>query len=167
MAETKKATVKANAKAVVAKAEAKKNEAAAAVETTKVAVKKEAAAVKETAKKTVAKETAAAKKTAVKEAAAVKETAKKATTAAKKTAAKATTAAKKVTKKAEVKETVSIQFSDKTYTTEDLVRIAKDVWKYDLKQKASDFKTVDLYVKPEESLAYYVINGEVTGSFLI
>ena len=28
-------------------------------------------------------------------------------------------------------------------------------------------KTVELYVKPEESSVYYVINGDVTGSFAI
>ncbi len=68
-------------------------------------------------------------------------------------------------KKAEVKAVVNLQFSGRSYTTEDLVKIAKDVWKYDLKKKVSDFKTVELYVKPEESQVYYVINEEVTGSF--
>ena len=50
-------------------------------------------------------------------------------------------------------------------TAEDLVKIAKDVWKYDLNQKEEDFKSVELYVKPEESVVYYVINGEVQGNF--
>lgn len=71
------------------------------------------------------------------------------------------------TTKAAAKETITVQFGDKSYTTEDLVKIAKDVWKYDLKQKAGDFKSVALYVKTEESLVYYVINDEVTGSFAI
>jgi hypothetical protein len=66
-----------------------------------------------------------------------------------------------------VKETVHVQFSGKTYTTEDLVKIAKDVWKYDLKKKVGDFKAVELYVKPEESVVYYVINGEEKGQFNI
>ena len=70
-------------------------------------------------------------------------------------------------KKAAVKENISVQFAGKSYTTEDLVKIAKDVWKYDLKQKATDFKSVELYVKPEESMVYYVINGDVTGNFAI
>ena len=71
------------------------------------------------------------------------------------------------TRKAAVKETVHVQFSGKTYTTEDLVKIAKDVWKYDLKKKVGDFKAVELYVKPEESVVYYVINGEEKGQFNI
>lgn len=82
--------------------------------------------------------------------------------AEKKETAKTTT-----TRKAAVKETVHVQFSGKTYSTEELVKIAKDVWKYDLKKKVGDFKSVELYVKPEESIVYYVINGEERGHFAI
>lgn len=62
---------------------------------------------------------------------------------------------------------VTVQFSGKSYSTEDLVKIARDVWKYDLGFKEDDFKNVDLYVKPEENTVYYVINGNVTGNFAI
>ena len=62
---------------------------------------------------------------------------------------------------------VNVQFGGKSYTTEDLVKIAKDVWMYDLKQKAADFKSVELYVKPEDGMTYYVINGKEAGSFYI
>ena len=44
-----------------------------------------------------------------------------------------------------------IQFAGKAYTQEDLVKIAKDVWVYDLGQKASALKNIELYVKVEES----------------
>ena len=77
------------------------------------------------------------------------------------------TAAKKTAAKTENTVEVTLQFAGKAYTQDDLVKIAKDVWKYDLKKKASDFKTVELYVKPEESLVYYVINKEVSGCFAI
>ena len=100
----------------------------------------------------------------------VKEAAPK--TAAKKTAAKKTEtkteAAKKTTartRKVAVKENISIQFAGREYTKEQLVKIAKDVWEFDLKKDSSDFKEVQLYVKPEEAKAYYVINGTETGSF--
>lgn len=100
--------------------------------------------------------------------AAVKKAPAKKAAAPKKAAAKKETAPKAAApKKAVVKESVCLQFSDKSYTTEDLVKIAKDVWVYDLNRKIDDFKSVDLYVKPEEGLTYYVINGEVTGNFLI
>lgn len=100
----------------------------------------------------------AAKKPGRKPAAAKKETAK--TTTAKKTTKVAAT-----TKKTAVKESLHLEFAGKSYTTEDLVKIAKDVWKYDLNKKVSDFKSVELYVKPEESVVYYVINGDVAGNF--
>ena len=100
-----------------------------------------------------------------------KKTTKSATEAAvKKTAAKTTT--KKTTttrtrKAAAVKETISIQFAGKDYTTEQLVKIAKDVWEFDLKKDPAEFKEVQLFVKPEEAKAYYVINGTESGSFEI
>ena len=130
-------------------------------ETAKDTVKKVEKAVEPVAKKVEEAAVPAAK--AVK-----KETAKaaaKAKTVVKKTAAKAATSARAAKK--EVEATVSVQFSGKSYTTQELVAIAKDVWKYDLKQKVSDLKSVELYVKPEENQAYYVINGEHTGSFFI
>ena len=154
MAETKKTVnVTAAAKAVAAKAADTKTEdikttpAASAAE-----VKKEEP--KKTTKKATAKKTTA-KKAPAKKAAAAKKTTTKTTTKAAKTPAK----------KAAVKETLHVQFAGKSYTTDELVKIAKDVWKYDLKQKAGDFKSVELYVKPEENAVYYVINGDVTGKF--
>lgn len=150
MAETKK-TVKPVAKA----------KAVAKVEEPKKEVKVEAKAVEAApVKKEAAKKVAPAKKETVKKEVAKKETVKKETA---KKAAPAKAAAKKTT----VKAVVNVQFAGKAYTTDELVKIAQDVWKYDLGQKAADFKTVELYVKPEESLAYYVINGDVTGSFAI
>lgn len=129
--------------------------------------------VKAATAKPVAKAVAAAKpveaapaKAEAKAAPAKAATTKKAATA-KKAPVKKEAEEKKAApeKKAEVKAVVNLQFSGRSYTTEDLVKIAKDVWKYDLKKKVSDFKTVELYVKPEESQVYYVINEEVTGSF--
>lgn len=88
--------------------------------------------------------------------------------AAEKTAVKKETVKKEtVAKKAAVKEAVHIQFGGKSYASEDLVKSAKDVWVYDLKQDEKDFKSVELYVKPEENIVYYVINGEVQGNFNI
>ena len=81
--------------------------------------------------------------------------------------AKKAPAKKTTTKKAAVKANVTLQFAEKSYTQDSLVNIAKDVWKYDLNQKATDLKAMELYVKPEEGLCYYVFNGDVTGSFVI
>lgn len=154
MAETKKTAIaKPVAKAVAAQPadtkteEAKTTTAAPAAESKNEETKKPAKKTttrKTTAKKAPAKKTAAEKKTTAK-----KETVKK----------------EAAPKKEAVKATFHLQFAGKSYTTEDLVKIAKDVWKYDLNQKAGDFKTVELYVKPEENVVYYVINGDVTGNF--
>ena len=76
-------------------------------------------------------------------------------------------AKKPVAKKTELKSEISVQFGGKSYSQEELLKIAKDVWKYDLKQKAADLTSVELYVKPEENMVYYVMNKETTGSFYI
>jgi len=90
-------------------------------------------------------------------AATVKKAAEKKTTVTRKTAAK----------KAVVEQTITVQFDGKSYTSEDLVKIAKDVWKYDLNMDEEEFKSVELFVKPEESTVYYVVNGDVKGNFRI
>ena len=100
-----------------------------------------------------------------------KEEVKKVAAPAKKTAApKKAAAVKKVAapaKKAAVAAEVMLQFAEKEYTQESLLKIAKDVWQYDMNQKAADFKTVEIYVKPEENTAYFVVNGEFPGSFVL
>lgn len=160
MAEVK-AKVKAVAVKPVEKVAAKPVEKEAAKPAVKEAVKETVKAPAATAKKTTAKKAPAKKAAAEKKApAAKKATVKKAP--AKKAPAKRTAA-----KKEAVKAIVNLQFSGKSYTEDDLIKIAKDVWKYDLGNKSADFKSVELYVKPEESRAYYVINGETTGSFAI
>ena len=70
-------------------------------------------------------------------------------------------------KKADQKVGLHVQFSGKSYSQEELVKIAQDVWKYDLKQKVRSLASIELYVKPEENLVYYVMNQEFTGSFSI
>lgn len=102
--------------------------------------------------------------------AAEKEPAKKAVKApAKKAAAakKEETVKKAPGRKSAVKEAVHFQFNNKSYTPDDLLKSCKDVWKYDLGGKEEDIKSIELYVKPEENTTYYVINGDVTGSFFI
>lgn len=150
MTTEKKTTVKAEVKAAPVKAEVKAAPAKAEVKAAPVKAEVKAEPAKAEVKAAPAKSEAKAPAKAAK-----KPAAKKA--AAKKPAAKAT----------DVKVSVNVQFGGKSYTTEDLVKIAKDVWKYDLKQKAADFKSVELYVKPEDGMTYYVINGKEAGSFYI
>ena len=151
MEEVKKTTAKVVAKAApaVKAAEEKKPEVKAAAPVKEAEAKKAAPAAK--AEKKAPAKKAPAKKAEVKKAASAAKEEKKAP----------------VKKAAKVEETVNFQFSGKSYTPDDLMKIFRDVWKYDLNGKEEDVKSIELYVKPEENTAYYVINGDVTGSFFI
>lgn len=39
----------------------------------------------------------------------------------------------------------------------------KEIWTKNLKRKVGEMKDVKIYLKPEESAAYYVVNGDTTG----
>ncbi len=117
-------------------------------------------------KKASAKKAAAPKKE-TKAVAEKKEVKAEAAPAAEKKAPAKKAPAKKAAAKKEMKVEIAVQFAGKSYTQDDLVKIAKDVWRYDLKQKAADLVSVELYVKPEESMVYYVFNGTECGSFAI
>lgn len=66
-------------------------------------------------------------------------------------------------KKAEVKTEMFLQFAGKEFTEKDIFAKVKDVWTKELKNKVGDMKDVKVYLKPEESAAYFVVNGEVSG----
>ncbi|HJB82736.1 MAG TPA: DNA-binding protein [Candidatus Mediterraneibacter intestinavium] len=154
-------------KASTAKAAAEKKEAVkpAAAKTEKVEVKAEKPAAKaiETKKDTTKKlETKAGVLVDTpEEKAAEKTTAKKAP--AKKTTAKKTTAKKAPAKKAELKTEMYLQFYGKEYSDKEILQKVKEIWTKVLKNKVGDMKDVKIYLKPEESKAYYVINGDTTG----
>lgn len=118
---------------------------------------------KAAAEKTAAKSAAVPAADTKEEVKEVKEAPKAETTQVKETAVK--TAGRKPA----VKATVEIQFAGNTHTPEELVQSAKDIWEYDLHRAPADFKTVELYVKPEDNKVYYVINkgseNEVNGDF--
>lgn len=92
--------------------------------------------------------------------------------AEKKAAAKKAPAAKKTTtrksaagRKAAVKSEIHVQYKGKSLSEADLVKMAQDVWQYDMNMKPEDFKSVEIYVKPEENTAYFVVNEKFQGSF--
>ena len=121
-----------------------------------MATKKATTAKAET--KTAAKKTTTAK--AETKATAKKAETKTAATAAKKTetkvaAAKTTAAKKPAAKKAEPKFDLYIQFGGATVSVNDIEKNVKKV----VKGK----KAYTVYVKPEESKAYIVADGETTG----
>ena len=93
---------------------------------------------------------------------ATKKTTKAAETKAVETKAvetKAAAPAKKPARKPAVKSTVTVQFAGKEFKTADIVESVKAAYTGE-----APIKTVDVYVKPEEGKAYYVVNGDVTGA---
>ncbi|MCI9148530.1 MAG: hypothetical protein HFG73_09785 [Hungatella sp.] len=124
-----------------------------------VAAKKKAAPVEETAEVQVMPE----KKTAAKKTAAKKDQDVKAETAPeapKKPAAKKTAA-----KKSEPEATVTIQFNGKNVAAKDVLEAAKKA--YIEANPDSEIKSIDIYVKPEEGVAYYAVNGEGSADYKI
>ncbi|MDE6530396.1 MAG: hypothetical protein K2K96_06455 [Lachnospiraceae bacterium] len=146
--EPEKTETKPTAKPAVKKAEPKKATAKPAV---KKAEPKKAAA-KPAVKKAEPKKTAA--KPAVKKAEPKKAAAKPA-------------AKKAEPKKAAMVQNTYIQYQNETYNEADLVALAEKLWTKDMKKKAADLKSLELYIKPQERMAYCVFNKKETGSFAI
>ncbi len=169
MADIKKpvATLKSDVKVAVADAKAAAPAAApAAAEEKKAAPAKKTAAKKAPAKKAPAKKAATAKKAEAKPAAktAAKPAAKKAATAKKAPAKKA------AAKKAAVKTSAVFSLDEGKNVTADALmkqylKTAKDRAKFDLGLKASEIKSIDIYVNVAEQKVYSVINGEINDSF--
>ena len=103
------------------------------------------------------------------EAKAVEAPAKKA--AAKKPATKkATTTAKKTTAKKEaavINATYVLQFSAKEVVASDILETVKKVWVDKFQGKLEEIKTIEIYIKPEEHRAYFVVNGLSNGDYFV
>ncbi|HBA63664.1 MAG TPA: hypothetical protein DCZ20_07395 [Lachnospiraceae bacterium] len=118
-------------------------------------------AIKETVKnveKAVKEMVPEVKEAATKAAPEVKEAAVKAKEEVKETVKKV----KKATAKKEIKTKIMVQYQGKEMDTKDLIAAVKKEWTK-AKNKVGDIKSMDLYVKPEENAAYYVVNGDFTG----
>ncbi|MDD6614986.1 MAG: DUF6465 family protein [Lachnospiraceae bacterium] len=119
--------------------------------------------VKTEAPKVAAKVTKAAAKTAKAADKTVKAAAKKAEEVTEEAKDVVVKAAKAPAKKP-LKESVYLQYMGKEIDKDEIVKRVKEVWTKEMKKKIGDIHTLTLYIKPEENMAYYVINGEVTGS---
>ena len=122
-------------------AEKKATETKATVET------KPAKAVKKEAKTEVVKE----------------ETKKTVKTVEKKPAVKKTTTRKTTSKKVTKTQEVFVQFCGREVAAADIMEKVEKAWA-DMGNKAEDVKDVKIYIKPEEFMAYYVINDNEGGS---
>ena len=107
------------------------------------------------------------KSAAEKTGAAVKETAKKAVKTAEKAVKTAAKAKKETVKKAveaEIKDEVFVQFAGVEINVEAVVAAAKA----DYKAKGHRTpKTVSVYIKPEEGVAYYTVKGVGSGDYKV
>lgn len=94
-----------------------------------------------------------------------KETQKKAAKPAKKTAEKKTAEKKTAKETKETKAAVEqmfIQYAGNEYATSMIYANIKDAW-VAAGHKVANIKSLNVYVKPEENAAYYVINDKETG----
>ena len=116
---------------------------------------------KSEAKPEAVKETVPAATTAKPAAKTTKKTTTKATAAKKTTAKKAAKAGAKRGPKPASERTIemTVQFGEKEVTYTDMVNRIKEMWKAQGKREVS-MKSLELYVKPEESKVYYVINSQ-------
>ena len=80
---------------------------------------------------------------------------------AKKTAKKTTT--KRATAKKEIKVNTFIQYLGKQVEEKTLLAAIKKSWTK-AGNKVGDIKSVEMYIKPEDDMVYYVVNGTEKGS---
>lgn len=109
----------------------------------------------------------------------VKAAAKPAETAAKKPVAKkpaakkpatkkTTTTAKDTTKKdVAVNATYILQFAGKEVVASNILETVKTIWVEKFQGKLEEIKTIEIYIKPEENRAYFVINGLSNGDYFV
>ena len=102
---------------------------------------------------------APAKKATAKKPATKKPATKKATTTAKKTTAKKEAAV--------INSTYVLQFSGKEVVASDILETVKRVWVDKFQGKLEEIKTIEIYIKPEEHRAYFVVNGLSNGDYFV
>lgn len=120
---------------------------------TKKPASEKAAEIKEEAKAVAEKATVKAKETAAK----AKKTASKAAAKTKATASKAASKAKTTATKVLEKDVIVVEYGDKQIDVAAVVEAAKA----DYKAKGHRApKTVKVYIKPEDGVAYYTVNDK-------
>ena len=75
-------------------------------------------------------------------------------------------AAKKTTAKKDMKVKTVIEYYGKQVDEKDVIASVKKVWTKK-GNKIGDIKTMELYIKPEEGKAYFVVNGLANGNYFI
>lgn len=65
-----------------------------------------------------------------------------------------------------MKTSMYMEFQGKQLDEQELVAKAKRIWVED-GHKATELKSLKLYIKPEDNTAYYVFNEDITGAFTL
>lgn len=65
--------------------------------------------------------------------------------------------------KKETKTNIYLQYMGKEISTEEIEKKVQAAWKEATGKTEEDIKTLNIYIKPEDAAAYYVINEETTG----
>ena len=68
--------------------------------------------------------------------------------------------------KIEAKTSFNLEYMGKEISTEEITQKVHEAWKT-LGKNVDEIKTLNVYLKPEEAAAYYVINEETTGKVAI
>ncbi len=106
------------------------------------------------------------KKTEIKKAVEEKKEEKAEKAAAKPAEKAAAKPAKKTAKKAaDPKTNVYIEFQDRQVLAKDILKAAEKAYKKS--HRGETIKTIEIYVKPEENVAYYVVNGEGSADYFV
>ena len=69
-------------------------------------------------------------------------------------------------KKTEIPTTINLQAYGKSISGEELIEMAKQAW-VDTGHELDMIKSLDIYIKTEESRVYYVVNQTETGTFFL
>lgn len=65
-----------------------------------------------------------------------------------------------------MKTNVTVEYAGKQYEEKAILSGIKDAW-VAAGKKVKDIKDLSVYIKPEESAAYYVINGKESGKIAL
>lgn len=59
-----------------------------------------------------------------------------------------------------------VEFAGKQVAQDELVKNIKKIWT-DAGNKASEIKSLNVYVQPDNNIAYYVINDDFKGEYIL
>lgn len=65
-----------------------------------------------------------------------------------------------------MKVALNVEYNGSKTDCKHLVERVKEVWRED-GNKMKEIENLEVYFKPQESTCYYVINGKISGSFVI